>query len=1683
MYQALSESVRSKVYIHHEGENQKSLLVKTSAPSRHSKIELKNEFEVTKKLNISGIRKPVKESIYQNRDGYYYEYIDGISLNEFILRNRIEIKSFLKIAKEITNTLSNIHERGYIHLRINSHNIIIHPTELNTHIIDFSLSSSIKENKTINFAEWGLELSYIAPEQTGHLNKKVDQRTDLYSLGIVLYELWTGLPPFKNVNAADTIHDHLVKIPAALNQIRPDTPPFIAVIVEKLLSKNPDVRYQSAKGLLADILESEEMINNGLPSGQFRPGKTDLPTTLNISTGFYGRKKEQKKLANQYDEVFSKHKDNAIILITGQNGIGKSRLANEFSKYCTENSAIFLSSKLSQHGVQLPNQVVIDVLNNLAIYILSQTDESLAEWKTIIQNSVGEIGQLLIDLVPEFSWILEPQPKLPSLNINQAESRLNFLFYKIMEGVANGNHPVVLFVDDMQWTDNASWKNIEILINGKGLSHFILLGAYSQDALANNSEFIENSTRLLNNNLQTELIQLENLSLEEITEYLTDSFEMENLNTLIEMAYRKTGGNPFYLQKYLDSLYVHKHLEFNASSQKWLIHSEEIFEIEWAENVISYLNEQVKTLPTDCMRIFGIASCLGYHFNKSDLLEISDIPINELNRILKVLVESNLLNDKSKEEYHFEHETLHSTAQQLLDPSKKELIHHKVANKYLAELNNNETGQLLYYVTDQFNKSKGCITTAERFQVIQLNYQTALNAKNATDYELAFKHFTTAVSMLERNDWNKNYGLILNLHNEAAECGMKIGQYNLANNFLEISLQNAKDSFDRILAHEIKLLHLIETHQFPSAIEYLLKVLNEIGYTVKRNPSKLEILKEFLKVKLMFIGKEPQDISHLPEMSAQAPLAFIKLTTIATVAIFGNAPDILPIINFKQVYLSLKYGKSTYLPYSIAAHGFAITAFMGDLVKGHDLAKAALKMTEEEESPLIKAKVMVIYYGFLSYWKNSIVESKAPLKLAYSIGRQTGDLLYATFALSFHNEIRFYTGDNLVELLADTTNDCITIKNLKQNLVYIISEYQRQMIINLVQPIENPWIFKNGGFDESNAIQELSNLGDKASTFGLYHNKMFIACLFNQYDIGEEYHRQASTYEDESTSRQINYSAYLFYSTIIEIKTISSKDSKTRNAILKSIHKKIKKLQTHSHFAPQNFKNKYLLLLALLDEYEGRMSQAMGHFIEAIKYAKEASFISEEAISRELFSQYLLKAGEKEYGEMMLNVAYQSYNTWGARNKCQQLVKLFPQILGSQADFGKESTIASFQNIYDLNTIIKSNKILSSENNLNSLLTKMLELVMTNASCSKAIIIIKDSKGQLVPYALGLQEEISILRNDLRPFTLLIPQSLILYVSHSKTEFVSHNLSLDKQYNLDTYVKATNPISVCCIPIITNQALLGIIYLENNLAENAFDKKRVEFFKTITSQLAISMENVALYTEMESKVTERTSQLQQKNQELTVEKNKSDELLLNILPEEIATELKENGKSKAKKYEQVTILFSDIKDFTSISELMEAEELVSELDACFKKFDEIILEFGLEKIKTVGDAYLAVGGLPDNNKATALDVVTAAIKMVEFTSQRVIDRKKQNKPGFEIRVGINTGSVVSGIVGIKKFQFDIWGNAVNLAARLEQSSEPSRINISSSTHELIKNNFNCEYRGRLPAKGIGDIDMFFVKDL
>ena len=1673
MHELLGDGLRSKIF-KYTGESEKSASVcKIPGLSGYSKSELLNEYDIVSQLKIDGIRQPLKTGIIENKQAFYYQYFSGIPLKKFLSENSISPVDFLKIARNISTVIKSVHDSGVLHLRLNSNNILIHPSTMEIHIIDFTLATFSADNISPNFEDWEEELVYIAPEQTKHFNKKVDTRTDLYSLGIVLYELWSRNIPFSGTVSSEIIHSHLVNLPPPLKNFRKDTPSFISAILGKLLEKNPDSRYQTAAGLIADFDECLTKLNEK-KDFQFAPGNFDFPEHLILTQNLHGRNKELELLTNSFDKVKDGGKD--VFFISGDSGVGKTALAQEFYRYVEENSGIFLSGSFNKLMSDVPNRAIIHALEELATKILSLSDKKLEEWKEVLLLAVDDIGQLLIDLVPEFKWVIGAQKPVPELSASQMENRINFLFYRLLKEIANPGQPVVIFVDNFQSADSASWKTFMNLIEADDINHVIFIFCYKNPE---DTETKNKLQRLFDGASYKSEIIIENLALEDIVSFLNDSFRIKDVEEFSQIVYKKTHGNPFFLHKFLHSLYEEKKLVLVPKHQHWEWDKDETESFELAGNVVDYMSKKIKSLDEAELKILKKAACMGNSFQVDVLSELTQIPSDKLLSAISGFETQDFI-IKQKSEFKFAHERIQEVAYELIKPEERSFCHYSIFLALKKGFTDNENPAFLFNLVNHLTLGFSHIPEDQKNEMAFLLFEASGKAKRSASFELAYKYIQLCISLLQEADWNTHYEKLLSIYIEAAENGMIVGDFANAESYLQLSLQHAKSIEDRSNVYAIRINHLCESHRFTEAVTYLLKVLDEIGYGIKRNPGKLTILKELAQVKWQFRGKSTDDILNLPEMQDERAKAFVKLTVMSSVAIFGSAPDILPIINFRQTRLALKYGNSEFSPYSYSAYGFAITAFLGDINKGYELAKMSLQLIEKNDNLLMKAKVMVLFYAFLSYWKGSLIESINPLKDAYLIGRQTGDLLYASFAASFFNQIRIYAGHNLHELRDSLTGYCTTIKNLNQDLVYIITEIHRQFVLNLVNKVEEPWILQQDDFNEDQSLLKLEELNDEASKFDIYFYKLMLACLFNNYEIGYENAELARKYEEETTSRQIPYPSFLFFSAMAFLKSEKHNPGGLTSKNKKIAVKKISLLKSFAKYAPQNFENKHTLLEAFLLEASGSNVECTLKYQKAVELSAKSNFIHEEAIAREHFAYFLINIGQREFGELMIQKAYQCFQKWGAENKCRQLSLNFPEIFGKiprEAD----NTISGFQNVYDLNTIIKSNRVLSSENTLDGLLRKMVELVISNASCTKVVIALKNDEKYLVPFAIGTNEKITIFNEDDDHPEFELPKSVVHYVSHSKVEFSSPNLKQDTRYKFDEYVRSKLPVSVCCIPIVSNNILLGVIYLENNLAESAFDKKRINFFKTISAQLAISLDNVMLYNQMEQKVRIRTSELIQKNEELTNEKRKSDSLLLNILPSETAEELKNFGKTTAKRYEQATILFCDIKNFTSISEKLSAEELVSELDVCFKRFDEIASENGLEKIKTIGDAYMAVGGVPENNSAMAEDVVRCSLHMQEFIKNHALKRKSEGKPPFEIRVGINTGPVVAGVVGTKKFQFDIWGEAVNVAARMEQHGEPGKVNISNSTYELVKDKFNCVSRGKISAKNMGETAMYFVE--
>ena len=1666
MSELISQSPRSLVFKDIEIDTGEILVWKTTGSGSNSISELANEYEVTSQLLIEGIRTAHGKGIYQNKEAYSYRHIPGTGLETLYQRQPPSLEQTLTIVLKILHILKQLHQAGVCHLRINPQNILYDPQSEQVHIIDFSVAT--RDGVSIrSFENWGGELAYLAPELAQKTEQKSDSRSDLYSLGLVMYWMVTGLNPFYNDDKSQLIHKVLVKVPAPASEVNPNIPQALANAIGKLIAKNPKDRYQTAHGLEHDVNAILQNLSTPEWDGKMKLGTQDYSDKLYLSESLYGRESEMKLLKTLFT-ITEQAGESQVCLISGKAGVGKSSLIEHFAKHVGRKNGLFLTGKFQRLDSNLPHQAMVMALNGLATHILAQQDSTLEYWKQTIGKATQGLEDTLIDLSPEFSHIINEVPNTPATSSSQIESRINFLFQQIIKYTASPAAPLVLFFDDLQWADEASLKSLQTLISNRYTPHFMFVGAYNVNEISD-QPLEEQLPDIMEERPDIRIIELQNITVGDVKMWLKDSFTTEDPDRFAELVYRKTLGAPFFIKAILNQLLEKGILTYQPSRHIWLWDAQQIEELQVSESVIEYINDQFLSLSDSEKDLLRNAAVVGKTFSIPVLKCLYHSSNGDLLNKLAQFQNADFIQKTGDMQFSFMHDRIHQTAYQLSPEDELPALHYTVAQFLKENITKSNSLARAFEISRHFRMATEYETAEDTKYLIKLYTQLGNESQKNASFQAAYEYFKDAISRIDSENWNSKYTETLDLYYQAAEVGMITGNRTQAEEWLKLALEKAKNIEDRVRAHEIKLNHLCETHLFAEAIDYLLIALDEIGYGIKRHPGKLTILREYLGVQWQLRNTSIDDIPKLPLMKDARAKAFVKLTVMATVSIYGWATDILPIVFFRQVKLSLKYGNSQYSAYSYSAFGFALIAFMGNLNRGFKFGKTALEVARQMNAHVIKTKVNVVFYAFLSFWKDSLITSLPHLEDAYIAGRQTGDLFYASFALHFQSSIKLQAGRPLGKLSQTTLEDGLTLKKMGQEMVHFTFEIQRAYINSLYGYTTDLLILKSPEYEQE-TISKMESLDDQATVFEFYYYKMALAFVYNQYDKALEYGRTASSFEDETTPWQITYPNFLLIYTLTLIQSLKkSPNGKTE----KLVKQKLKLLQRITKEAPQNYSNKYELAMAVYHAYHKKYSQAHTCFIKSIEAARWTGFVHEEALAREHFAYFLIETNQSEFVESMVRRAFECYKQWQAYSKCEMLKKEFPDVIKSPVR--RPEGIASYQNIYDLNTIIKANQALSSENSLNGLLNTMTEMMINNASVDYIVVALKGNSLELQPMAYSGRH----INNDDEN---LYPNTLANVVARTQNTLVSGNLSQDTKYNFDPYIKAQSPISACCMPVINKGELLGVIYLENNLSENAFDSARIEFFQTIAAQLAISLDSVLLYSKLENKVKERTQELVQKNDELASQKKKSDDLLLNILPYETAEELKIFGKTSAKSYDSVTVMFIDIKNFSGIAENMPAEELVAELDFCFKKFDAICADYNLEKIKTIGDAYMAAGGIPENNRATPQDVVNAAMAMRDFTIETAENRSKIGESFFEIRVGIHTGPVVAGVVGSKKFQYDIWGNTVNLAARMEQNSEAGRINISHATYNFVKDHFKCMPRGKISAKNIGEVDMYFIEN-
>jgi predicted ATPase/class 3 adenylate cyclase/tRNA A-37 threonylcarbamoyl transferase component Bud32 len=1651
-------------------------VLKEEFPSKETLTRLENEFEICSKTKCTCIRKAIKKEKQEDHSAIILEYIEGKDLDKLLSTEKWNIDQQFHLATDLTTALTDLHKENIFHRRIHPSNILIEQATHKVFFIDFGLASegNVFEEGFTSLGDKEIEvLKYIAPEQTGRINRAIDKRADLYSLGIILYRLFTGQLPFETGEGSELIYTHIAKTPVEPHHINRDLPQVVSDIIMKLLSKNAEDRYQSASGVKYDLEKCLQQLSDNGKIENFPIAKSDFSGKLNFTKKLYGRNQEINHLNQLFESCCQGQKN--TLLVCGYAGSGKSALVEALKNPVSQKKGVFIKGKFDQISSDTPYSTFVQAFNELAQLILSGDNAYQAKWKKRITAAIGNSGKILTQFMPGIENLIGKQPDIPELQGIEAQNRFNYEFTRFIKTIADKDSPLVIFVDDLQWADASSLNLFKIIAENRDIEYVMLVGGYRKNEVDENHALTRKMNELKEDHVPFEQMDLKDLLYDDVFKLVSGALltGQENISLLVDIIYSKTKGNAFYVWQFLKSIYDEGLLRFDFEAMRWQWNADLILEMNVSGNVVDLMTSFILKLPEETLEMLKIASGIGNRFSKRNLSVIRQVSEKIVDSLLNLSVTEGLIIPFATE-YKFAHDRIQQAIYSLIPDQEKVSLHHLNGQRLSAHFSESELEEKLFELANQWNLGADNIADKkQKLYLANLNLMAGQKAIASTAYPQALQYFEKGLYVLDEEDWENQYDFVLQITTLAADAAYLSGQYEKVDKLVNDLLKHSRSLIDSTKGYEIDIKKLIAQNKPLEAVKLGLNILRKLGISLPLKPGRLQVMKGLLQTKFLLRNKSMEYFNNLTEMKEAKKNAAMRILSDITSASFFAVPSLVPLLVFKMISITVKHGLSRKSPFSFSAYGYILSVYFHEIDKGISFGEIALHLAKKINAEELIGSILVTSNIFLVHWRRPFTETVHDLDKAFTSALESGDNEYASYAA--HNIVYqlFIMGNRLQDLSKKAENLTLKIEKYKQDLTLKRLQLFRQSISNLVEVTENPDILTGKIFDESGMDIIDVTKSNEIYFHNLYLQKLCLALIFNLNNNAGKYVGFAERFQ-ESVKGTALYPLFYYYRSLLISDT--SLNSPGKKAILSLVKKDITVLKKYEKLCPPNYSHKILLLKAEYNYLKGDNEAAKILYDKALKSATENGMTNDLAYCWERAGRFFLNTNQDLLANFYLQNAYRVYKRWGAEAKLKQMESQYIQLRGAddewQNDLLQEPARERTGNL-DLETVLKASSALSGEIILPRLLKKMMKIILENAGAPTGFLIMEKNGERFIEAEIKADnEEIKILQSVPVAQSDLLAESILNYVYLTRETVILDDACMSPLFANDEFIKKHECKSVLCIPLLNMGKIQAVIYLSNDLTSGAFTEKRVGLLKLLAGQMAISIENALFYTELENKVEERTVELQ-------IEKKKSDDLLLNILPEDIANELKQTGHTKPRSYETATVMFTDFENFTSKSEKLSPEELVTVIDTCFKKFDEIISRYNLEKIKTIGDSYLCVSGLPDTKSHSAIHVVDAAIEIIEAI--RLLRQNENDSSYFDIRIGIHTGPLVAGVVGDKKFAFDIWGDTVNTASRMEQNSEPNKINISQSTYELVKQKYNCSFRGKRAAKNKGMIEMYFVE--
>lgn len=1667
---------------------------------------MERELEISSKIESEGVLK-LLEIVDTNQGlAMVMQNFEGILLSDYLKIKQVSFGKKLEISIQLADLVEILHRNNIIHKNINPDNFLYDPETGKIKLFEFSISILVRKEivEINNHREIEGALEYISPEQTGRTNRMVDFKTDFYSLGVLMYRMFSGKLPFNTEDPGELVHAHIAKKPEDPCLINPSIPSVLGKIILKLLEKAPEQRYKSAKGLIWDLENCRFLHFEKGNITEFEIAKHDKSDQFYIPQKLYGREKEISELLVAIEN--SVQGGASFVLIGGYSGIGKSTLVNEVYQNVVTSGSFFATGKFDQFQKNIPYSAGISAFRGLVMQLLAEPNEIIESWKEKILHVLGSNAQLIIDIIPEVELIIGKQPPLIPLPATEAINRVNLAFVSFIQLFAKPEHPLVIFLDDLQWADLPTLKLINLVLNDLETSHFLLIGTYRENEVDASHPLTQLVDSLKENHCSLQEIILQPLGQENIRELLTDIFSADapNVLSLAELILKKTGGNPFFTNEFLKSLHQEKLIRFDHESLEWDWDIKKIVDEDITDNVVELMIGKIKKLNPSTQDLCKYASCIGNSFDLMTLSKIYDKSPEDTEKSIWPAVEEGLilglgktskiqeqlkLEDKSKNiQYRFLHDRVQQAAYAMVEEKEKESLHLHIGRILLESYSEDKISENIFDIVNQLNSGARLINTEEeKIKVAKLNLVAGKKAKSSAAYEPAHDYLSAGIRILPTDVWKTYTTLALELHNECGESAYLSGNIGDMEKITYAIFQNIQNPTDLIKANIIKIKAFVSLTKNEEAFDTGIECLKGLGLNFPEKPNQLHIIFSLLATKFNLRNKTKEQLLSLPEMDDEKQSNIMEiLSEIAQPSYFAKK-NFFPLIVFKQINLSIKHGNHHHTAFAYSTYGIVMCGSTFEFEEGLKYGELAVSLNEKFGSKALFSKIHFINGNFIRNWKFHYSKNLPGILESYHKGIETGDFLFASYAAFNYCVIKFFMDIPLPKLNEEMEDFASSLKKIKQDLgLRWLNTFRETSEILTGEKLHTQ--LKGKYYNEEIEKKHQEDTFDFTGLFVYTTNKVLLEFLNgNPKNVIRQAESGFKIVENVLAWPHIPFVQCLYAISLLQVAPNQGRIKKSISIFkAKQIISKIKKAADSS---PENFSNKVHLVLAELYAIRKIKDKALKEYELAIQQAKESNLNLERAIANELCGIFYLSFGDKENGFKYLLEARRIFQKWGAVSKVDQMDGKYDLKAKKELNESKsEGNIPEYflkQSVseLDMNSLMKASLAISGEILLENLVEKLMGVVVENAGAQNGYLIIQTNQEWFIEGLLSIMPEfekpetkIPLKRN---PF---VPESVVQFVIRTQEDLVLDDIQQDIRFKNDPVFNQNKTISVLCLPVFNQGRLTAILYLDNSLHPGVFTEDRVKFLKLLSGQIAISLENALLYKNLEQKVMERTEELEKQKDALEHEKLKSESLLLNILPKETADELKINGTSIPKYYQNITVMFTDFVNFTQASENLDAVELVKEINYYYSVFDEIMSKHQVEKIKTIGDSYMAASGMPMEKSSHAIDAVNAALEICRFVSLEKEERISQNRPFFEIRIGLHSGPVVAGIVGTKKFVYDIWGDTVNVASRMESHGEPDKVNISGVTYELVKENFEVHFRGKIEVKNKGMIDMYFVSN-